>query len=448
MDPLYHISPLDGRYAPQLTDLNQYFSEFAYFKYRLQIELKYLLFSAEEKIIESIPKKQVDEINKIWLGFNLKEARKIKTIENKIKHDVKAIEYYLQAKFKHNHLQELIPYLHLGLTSDDVNNLAYGLMLSDSKKAIVLPELEKILKKINDLIKENTGIPMLGRTHGQPAVPTTFAKELANFYQRLRKQQDKLNKITFEGKLTGAVGNFNALAFSIPNIDWLGKSKKFVSSLGLSPNVFTTQILPFDNWIEYFQILTLINQILLNLCQDIWLYIMLDDLKLKITKKEVGSSTMPQKVNPINFENAEGNLQIANSFFNFFQNKLTVSRLQRDLSDSPVKRVMGEAIGYAIVAWKSLQVGLSKIAVNQEKTRATLNNHWEILTEAIQTYLRLKKDTRAYDRVKELVRGKEMDKAYYLNLLAQLGLERIEKLAKLKPENYIGLAEKLAKQIK
>ncbi|OGK33673.1 adenylosuccinate lyase [Candidatus Roizmanbacteria bacterium RIFCSPHIGHO2_12_FULL_36_11] len=448
MDPLTRISPLDGRYASQLTELNKFFSDFAYFKYRLLVEIKYLLFLSSEKIIEPITKKQADKINRLWREFSHVDAKRIKTIEDKIKHDVKAIEYFLQEKFAKKNLSVFASYLHLCLTSDDVNNLAYSLMLLQSKKEIILPELKKIMEQLKILIKIYADSAMLGRTHGQPAVPTTFGKELANFYQRLKKQEEKLSRFTFEGKLSGAVGNFNAMAFVFPTVDWLQKSKKFVSSLGLQPNLYTTQILPYDNWIEFFQTLALVNQILMNLSQDVWIYIMLEDLKLKVVEKEVGSSTMPQKVNPINFENAEGNLQIANSLFQFFQNKLSVSRLQRDLSDSPVKRSMGSALGYTIVAWKSLQLGLAKIDVNRQKSNETLNNHWEVLTEAVQTFLRLKKDSKGYDKVKDLVRGKQLNKEDYLELLKQLGLANEEKLVKLKPENYLGLAKKLVGLIK
>ena len=448
MDPLVNITPIDGRYASQLAKLNKFFSDFAYFKYRLYVEIEYLLFLASEKIITPLTKKQVDKINRIWQEFNLKDAKRIKAIEDKIKHDVKAIEYFLQEKLVKNKSAGLISYLHLGLTSDDVNNLAYSLMLAGSKKEIILPELEKILQQLKNLIETYADAPMLGRTHGQPAVPTTFGKELANFYQRIKKQQTKLTNFIFAGKMNGAVGNFNALVFAFPQTDWLKMSKKFVSSLGLHPNLYTTQILPYDNWIEYFQILFLVNQILLNLSQDLWMYIMLDDLKLRIVEKEVGSSTMPQKVNPINFENTEGNLQIANSYFQLFQNKLAVSRLQRDLSDATVRRNLGVSLGYMLVAWKSLQMGLNKIDVNVKKTKESLDNHWEVLTEAIQTFLRLKKDTRAYNKVKELVRGRQMKEEHYLELLKQLGLSKEKKLSKLKPENYLGLAEKLAKLIK
>lgn len=448
MDPLTSINPLDGRYLPLLSNLDHYFSEFAYYSYRVKLECLYVIYLAKENIIGSITSEQIRTINSFWQKFDLEEAKKIKNIEDKVRHDIKAIEYYLQSKFREHKLTHLIPSIHFGLTSDDINNLAYGLMLKESNQAVLIPELKNIFRMLRKLIDEGKAIPILGRTHGQPAVPTTFGKEMVNFYKRLEKQANKLENFIFEGKLTGAVGNFNALDFVFPRIDWIAKSKKFVSSLGLSPNIFTTQILPYDNWIEYFQNIYLINRILVNLCQDIWLYITLEDLKLKVVEKEVGSSTMPQKVNPIDFENAEGNLQTASNLFQFLQNKLSVSRLQRDLSDSPVKRNIGTAIGYTLVGWKSLQKGLSKIEVNTTKTANDLNSHWEILTEAVQTHLRLKNDLKAYDKVKELVRGRQMSEKDYLDLLKHLGLDKEEKLTKLKPENYLGLAKRLAKQTK
>ncbi len=446
---LTNISPIDGRYESSLVDLKKYFSEFALFKSRTQIEIKYLLKLISYEIAPKISNSKKKDLINIAKNFSLDDALEIKTIEKKINHDVKAIEYFLQSQFKKKKLKNLSPFIHLGLTSEDVNNLAYSLLLRDFEKVIVEKEIIKINHSLKGLVEKYKNSPILGRTHGQPAVPTTFGKELSNYLFRLKRQQKKLVNFKFEGKLNGAVGCFNALAFVYPKVDWLKFSKDFILSLGLEPNLNTTQILPYDSLIEFFQITILINGILLNLCQDFWNYTMLGEIKLRKNEDEVGSSTMPQKVNPIDFENAEGNIQIANQYFHLYEQKLVASRLQRDLSDSTVKRTFGTALGHTVLAWRSLVRGLNKIELDKSETLLHLNEHWEVLSEAVQIFLRSKNDQQAYEKVKYLTRGKHMNKNNYLALIKILKLDK-EKInfMELKPEKYIGYASKLAANYK
>ena len=436
---LTNVSPIDGRYAKSLVSLKEYFSEYAYIKYRVKVEIEYLIkFLQIKKTAKKYKKLQSIEDN-----FSVDDAQRVKEIEGKIHHDVKAIEYFLREKFKKLGLNKLSSFIHLGLTSEDVNNLAYGLILKEFNRKTVLPEIEIMVKWLNGLIIENKDKVMLARTHGQVAVPTTFGKEIANFNERLLKQQKKLKDFKFEGKLNGAVGNYNALQFVYPKINWQKFSKEFIEDLGLRTNFYTTQILPYDNWLEYFQIIYLINGILLGLAQDMWNYIMLDVLILKKEKNQVGSSTMPQKINPIDFENAEGNIQIANNYFELFQRKLMVSRLQRDLSDSIVKRTFGTAFGHSLLAWKGIVKGLGKISVNEIKTKTELDNHWEVLAEAVQTYLRSVGDEKAYEKLKDLTQGKKIEKKEYLEIISKLGLDKENKFRELTPEKYVGLVRLL-----
>jgi len=410
---LTNVSPIDGRYAKSLVSLKEYFSEYAYIKYRVKVEIEYLIkFLQIKKTAKKYKKLQSIEDN-----FSVDDAQRVKEIEGKIHHDVKAIEYFLREKFKKLGLNKLSSFIHLGI--------------------------EIMVKWLNGLIIENKDKVMLARTHGQVAVPTTFGKEIANFNERLLKQQKKLKDFKFEGKLNGAVGNYNALQFVYPKINWQKFSKEFIEDLGLRTNFYTTQILPYDNWLEYFQIIYLINGILLGLAQDMWNYIMLDVLILKKEKNQVGSSTMPQKINPIDFENAEGNIQIANNYFELFQRKLMVSRLQRDLSDSIVKRTFGTAFGHSLLAWKGIVKGLGKISVNEIKTKTELDNHWEVLAEAVQTYLRSVGDEKAYEKLKDLTQGKKIEKKEYLEIISKLGLDKENKFRELTPEKYVGLVRLL-----
>lgn len=440
------ITPLDGRNKDKLKFLTPYFSEMALSRYRISVELHYLINLSKLKLFLPLSKKEYLSMIRIIETFNQEDNQIIKKIENKINHDVKAVEYYLRDMFSKSSLKRLVPYIHIGLTSEDVNNLAYGLMLKDFKKEVLENKLLVLLKEIKDMSLKYKDSVFLGRTHGQPAVPTTVGKEMANYYWRLKKQYDRLLLFKFEGKCNGAVGNNNALQFVYPQKDWIKFSQNFVSSLGLVPNIFTTQILFYDNWIEFFQMMQLTNGILMDLSINMWQYIMLEIFIQKKNPNQVGSSTMPQKINPINFEQAEGGLQIANGFFETYLRKLLTSRLQHDLSDSTIRRTLGEAFGHTLLAWDSVSRGLNKIEANVNHIKNELNQHWEVLAEAIQTYLRSIKDDKAYEKLKKLTQGKEITKETYRNLLKLLKLSSIEKLINLYPEKYIGYSTKLVDQ--
>ncbi len=441
---LFNISPLDGRYASKLSFFKDFFSEFALFKKRIFVEIEYLKRLSSFGAIRKLSQKEIDVLDQIVSNFDLNDALRIKEIEEKINHDIKAVEYFLREKFNRKKLEDLTAFIHLGLTSEDINNLAYGLIFKDFKKNVLEKELEKVLVSLKELADRYKKMPFLARSHGQPAVPTTFGKEIANFVHRLQKQQKRLSVFKFEGKLNGAVGNYNALSLIYRQIDWIKFSRVFIGQLGLVPNFHTTQILPYDNWVEFFQKLILINNIFLGLSRDIWTYIMLEELRLKAGKNQVGSSTMPQKINPIDFENAEGNLEIANSYFQLYERKLPISRLQRDLSDSTVRRTFGVALGHTFLAWNSLQQGLGKIALDEEKIKENLNHHWEVLAEAIQVYLRSTGEVRGYEKIKKITQGKKMTRENYLSLIKELRLDKTEiDFINLSPEKYIGLADKL-----
>ncbi|MBI3366004.1 adenylosuccinate lyase [Candidatus Roizmanbacteria bacterium] len=437
------ITPIDGRYRNKVQELAPFFSEYALQKYRIFVELQYLQELSIKGIIPKMAKSEIASMNRIVDQFSPDEFKGVKKIELKIIHDVKAVEYYLREKFLTLNLKKYLPYIHIGLTSEDVSNLAQVLILNDANKQILVPLLKELLLDLKVLAESTKNIPILGRTHGQPAVPTTFGKEIINYYHRLKKQVRKIEIFEFEGKCNGAVGNFNALEFIYRKVDWVAFSNQFVASLGLTSNPATTQILPYDNWIEFFQILTLVNGILVDFSTNVWLYIMLEILVQKKNTNEVGSSTMPQKVNPINFENAEGALQVANAQYELYARKLPVSRLQRDLSDSIVRRTFGNAIAYTVLGWKSVMAGLKKISLNKEKVKKELDDHWEVLAEALQTYLRSTGDEKAYEKLKKLTQGKIMTKERYKTILKELGLEKDKKFTDLSPEKYVGLAEKL-----
>ncbi len=443
-ETLQNISPVDGRYSKVVTSLKSYFSEYALLHYRLIVETRYLIYFL--KVIRvKVTRLEEKTITQIGTDFTDKNARRIKEIEEITRHDVKAVEYFIREQLKKTKLSKYSSYIHIGLTSEDTNNLSYALMLKDSYGNVLKEELNTVIKILLTIAKDHKNIVMLARTHGQLAVPTTFGKEVANYVQRLQRQQQKLQMFAFEGKLNGAVGNHSALSFTYPHIDWVEVSSKFILSLGLLPNVYTPQILPCDNWVEYFQILQLVNSIIVGLAQDVWNDIMLGILKQKSSKLQGGSATMPQKINPIDFENAEGNLQIANSLIDLYQRKLLVSRLQRDLSDSTVKRTFGVVIAHTLIAWKSVVKGLLKITINNELINKELSSHWEVLAEGVQTYLRSIGDEKGYEKLMDKVKGKTLSKIEFKEILKELKLDK--KLKDLSPKKYVGYAERLTKLI-
>ncbi len=437
---LQNISPIDGRYKHQLSRLSDYFSEYAYIRNRIQVEIEYLIFLSHNKIVKKLNQQEIRALRSIYLHFSFQHAAEVKQIELKTNHDMKAIEYFLQEACKNAKLDKLTSFIHWGITSDDTGNLAYGMALSRYNANEVIPKLQSLLSVLKRIAIQNKKARLLARTHGQPAVTTTFGKELFTFYVRLNKYLTILKKYHFEGKCMGAVGNLNAHKLAFPSIDWIQKSKVFVRSLGLYPNTHVTQILPCDNWISYFQTLFCINAIIEGLAKDMWTYIMLDEVKLKKKEGETGSSTMPQKVNPIDFENAEGNCEIANSYFQLYERKLFSSRLQRDLSDSVVKRTFGPALSHTLLAWMSMEKGLSTIEFDSDAARKHLANHFEILAEAIQTQLRIKNDARGYEKVKKLMRGKNITQRLFQTIVRDLDLKDLDDLT---PETYSGYAEEL-----
>jgi adenylosuccinate lyase len=443
------INPLDGRYRNKTEELSPFLSEYALIKYRIEVEVKYLITLSKNKVIRPLSKKEEEILAYFYEDFSVEDARKVKKIEEETRHDVKAVEKYLRIKFNETSLKDISEMIHFGLTSEDVNNIVYRLMLKDTLKKVVLPKLSEVNSELKARAKKYKNTVMLGRTHGQAAIPTTFGKEMANFYARLQREIEGLEKVELTGKLNGAIGNFNSFFFADPKIDWMRFSKNFVSSLGLMPNLMTTQINPFEDIIALLQNLQRANGILLDFDQDMWRYISDHWLKLAVKEKEVGSSTMPQKVNPIDFENSEGNLTLANGLMQAMNDKLYISRLQRDLTNSTIIRNLGTVLGYCLLAYKSTLAGLSRTDVNTEKINEDLDKDWSILSEGLQTFLRMKNFTEAYDFVKKNVRGKQLTKKDWEELIKSLPLEQKEreKLLKLTPTSYIGLAEKLVDEI-
>ena len=447
-DPLSALSPLDGRYDKILKDLSVYFSEEALIKYRLRIEVEYLISLSHEQTIKELPPLIEHDQNKLrtlYLEFNSLDAKKVKQIEKTTNHDVKAVEYFLQEKVD----KQLHPWIHFSLTSEDVNNLAYSMMWRDGLKKVYLPFLIKINNRLLELSKEYKGDSLLSLTHGQPATPTTFGKELLVFHSRLQRQINQLENHHLLGKFSGATGTWSAHLVAYPNTDWRSFSKRFISSLGLEPNLITTQIEPHDSISESFHHIIRINSILIDLCKDIWFYISRGVLGQKRVKGEVGSSTMPHKINPIQFENAEGNLGISSCLLNHFTTKLPVSRMQRDLSDSTVIRNQGVALGHSYLALNNLLKGLLRITLNKQSTSKELNEHWETLGEAIQTVLRKTNTPNAYEQLKELTRGQTISQASVISFIKNLNISEKDKenLLKLTPENYVGLAPKLIESL-
>jgi adenylosuccinate lyase len=389
------------------------------------------------------------QLESIKSSFSSADAEIIRAHERETRHDVKAIEYFLQEKLEGTSFQDLLPWIHFGLTSEDVNSIAQAIALHDARDSVLLPALDTFLDSLRDFAIRYRALPMLARTHGQFAVPTTLGKEIAVYLARLKKTRADISAHRFEAKLTGAVGNFNALYAAALQVDWLSFSKEFIQQYDLEPDLITTQILPYDNWIRYFDTLHLINSILIDFAQDIWRYISDGYLKQAVVEGEVGSSTMPQKVNPIDFENAEGNLGVANSLFTYYAQKLPVSRLQRDLSDSTVRRTFGTALGHTMVAWVNLTRGMSRIAADEEKLKTELDAHWEVVAEGAQTILRVAGHRDAYESLKRQTRGRVLTEADYRSWLEAIDVsEEVRvRLESLSPKSYIGLAAQLVDHV-
>lgn len=442
-ESLNSISPLNGRYIEIGNQLAPYFSEFALIKGRLKVEIQYFIYLAENNISPSLSTNQLKYLNYLMDNFSIEDAKEIKHIEAKIRHDVKAVEYYIRDKIRSNGI-ETDHNVHIGLTSEDINNLVYSLSLKHSRDNIIIPSLSDMLSALLHLSLVYHDLPIVARTHGQVAVPTTMGKEIINFAIRISQEFKKLEQLEIEGKLTGAVGNYNAHTL-IGNQNWINISQKFVESLGLKPNIFTTQILPPQSYIHIFQTYFNINQILIDLNRDMWMYIGQGIIIQKTDENHIGSSTMPQKVNPINFENSEGNCHIANSMLQMFCQTLPTSRLQRDLSDSTIKRNIGVAIGHSLLAYQTCFKGLQKIAVNRDYVKHELDSHWEVVTEGIQTILRSEGNQYAYELLKDISRGKKVTQSDIQSFIQNLDIRKEirNKLEQLSPNTYIGLASEL-----
>jgi len=449
--PLTNISPVDGRYANKTENLKDIASEYGLIKYRVIVEIAWLKHLAESPDIAELPFLSAEAsefLDEIIVNFSPEEATHVKEIEATTNHDVKAVEYYLKEKIAHQaELAEALEFIHFACTSEDINNLAYGLMLSDIRSDVLIPSLNKILEAINSHAKQYADISILTRTHGQPASPSTMGKEFANVYARINKQFSSFRDVTILGKINGAVGNYNAHMIAYPLVDWEALSGKMIASLGLTSNSYTTQIEPHDYIAEYADALCRINTILIDFSRDVWSYIAIEYFKQKVVKGEVGSSTMPHKVNPIDFENAEGNLGVANAILNHFSAKLPISRWQRDLSDSTVLRNIGVAVAHCEIAYQSLLKGLSKLEINVGQLDIDLNKNIEVLAEPIQTVMRKNKVSGAYEKLKELTRGQKLDIEKLATFISSLDLPEEDKsqLQKLTASNYVGIASKLAK---
>lgn len=442
------ISPIDGRYATKVSELIECFSEYALLKNRVKVEVMWLITLCEDDAIVECRSLTTDEelqLHAIIDNFTPAEAEKIKKIEAVTNHDVKAVEYYLKEQIAGSTLDELSEFIHFACTSEDINNLSHALMLKDGLTALV-PHQQQIVTVLKGLAKEFKNVPMLARTHGQTASPTTIGKELAVFARRLQKQSDKIACIELLGKLNGAVGHFNAHISAYPEVDWISLTKQVIEDkLGLTQNLFTTQIEPHDYMSELFDTLARWNTILLDVNRDIWTYISMGYFGQKTIKGEVGSSTMPHKVNPIDFENSEGNCGLANAIYHHMSTKLPISRLQRDLTDSTVLRNMGVGFGYSMIAYKSTLKGLGKLKLNEQNLAKDLDNAWEIMAEPIQTVMRKAGIEKPYEKLKELTRGQNIDQETILKFVEGLDLKETDKqrLLEMIPASYIGIADKI-----
>ena len=452
--PLTALSPLDGRYHGKVASLRPCFSEYALIRYRVQIEIEWFKALSRETAISEVPvfsASTIAQLDDLVTNFSEADAEAVKIIEGRTNHDVKAIEYWLKQRLMQNvEVAAAVEFIHFACTSEDINNLSHGLMLTHSRDRVLLPALEHIIARLSEMAHQLAAVPMLARTHGQPATPTTLGKELANFVHRLQRGSARLSDIVILGKINGAVGNYNAHLAAYPDFDWEKFAQVFVEKLGLEFNPYTTQIEPHDAIAELLDAYARVNTVLLDLDRDLWGYISLGYFKQKTKAGEVGSSTMPHKVNPIDFENSEGNLGIANALLRHLSEKLPVSRWQRDLTDSTVLRNLGVALGHTLLAYDSCSKGLSKLEASPERLMQDLENAWEVLAEPIQTVMRRYGVPNPYEQLKELTRGKGgITKQALHQFIAGLAVPEAEKtrLLGMTPQNYTGRAAELAHKI-
>ena len=444
MESITNISPIDGRYQHKTKDLAIFFSEFAYIRYRLLVEIRYFIFLSNLGLFD-ITNHEKDLMLNIYANFNYKEAEKVKHLESVCNHDVKSIEYYIKEKISDTTLNPLKEFIHFGLTSQDVNSMGNMIRLKESISTVIIPHIEEILDILKCYGSQWANVTMLSRTHGQPATPTLLGKELVVFYERIIIQVNLLLNIDYSSKFGGCIGNMNAHCLAYPEINWLYAMDEFVAKFNLTRNQYTTQIDHYDNYAQIFDIIRRINTILIDLNTDIWEYISMDYFKQTIVASEVGSSTMPHKINPIDFENSEGNLLLGNALLNFLSNKLPISRLQRDLTDSTITRNIGSSLAYSLIGYKSIIKGLKKLTLNMDKIKKDLEDNWIIIVEGIQTILRSYQIPNAYELLKDLSRNHDSTSSYdcikKINTFID-GLDVSEevktKLRNVTPFNYVG----------
>ena len=447
------LCPADGRYADKANNLRDIFSEYGLIRFRVLVEVRWLQWLADESGVDELgPLSSVmkDVLNNIVDNFSMDDAERVKAIEATTNHDVKAVEYFIREKLGDGpETQSLKDFLHFGCTSEDINNLSYALMLRSGRADVLIPQMRELRNKIASMARAHADRPMLSRTHGQTASPTTLGKELANVVARLERIEKQFAAVDVLGKFNGAVGNYNAHVIAYPNLDWPAISHGFIESLGLQPNPYTTQIEPHDWTAEYCHALARYNTVLIDFARDIWGYISLGYFSQKVARDEVGSSTMPHKVNPIDFENAEGNLGMANALLSHFAEKLPISRWQRDLTDSTVQRNLGVAAAYIVIALQSLLKGVGKLRVNEYAMHADVAAAWEVLAEAVQTVMRRYGIENPYEKLKALTRGQAVTRDILLDFIGTLEIPDAEKerLLGLTPESYIGIADQQASDI-
>jgi adenylosuccinate lyase len=451
--PLNAISPIDGRYADKAAELRPLFSERGLIRQRVRVEALWLkALCAESGIgeLRGLPAEALTVLDALAAELTDAEAAEVKRIERETNHDVKAVEYFVKSRL------DAVPawrsrreFVHFACTSEDINNLSYALMLREARDLVLLPRLDTLIGRLRTLARANAAVPMMSRTHGQPATPTTLGKEIANFTHRLAEQRTRFAAVTIAGKINGAVGNFNAHLVAYPQVDWLQLGQRFVESLGLTWNAYTTQIEPHDWMAEYFDALARLNTIFIDLCRDMWGYIAIGYFRQRAVAGEVGSSTMPHKVNPIDFENAEGNLGLSNALLRFLADKLPVSRWQRDLTDSTVLRNVGVAVSHGLIAWRSIERGLERVEVDAGRLAEDLDANWELLAEPIQTVMRRFGVENAYEQLKALTRGQRIDQQALRQFIGQLAIPEDARraLLELTPARYVGYAERLARDV-